>query len=233
MTRDSYNSCKQVFKCTKYNYLYTSVNTSGAHSTPQGVDGQVNTNRMSVSHKESTVPSPELGGSDTGQLGPTNSTGVLNRFCPHSTLITSTTSNSTITRQTYLGDTGGPGTAIQRSNSGNYSISTEFCLPDFPDQTVINLRALNQFVQVEHFKMEGLHLLPDLLQQGDWMVKMDLKDAYLKIPIHSSHQHLLQFIWEEKHFRFQCLPFGLSSAPRVFTKLLKPVVGLLRQIAYV
>ena len=38
---------------------------------------------MSVSHKESTVPSAELKGSDTGQLGPTNSTGVSNRSYPH------------------------------------------------------------------------------------------------------------------------------------------------------
>lgn len=30
-------------------------------------------------------------------------------------------------------------------------------------------------------------------------------------------------------YEFQCLPFGLSSAPRVFTKLLKPVTALLRQ----
>ena len=28
---------------------------------------------------------------------------------------------------------------------------------------------------------------------------------------------------------FACLPFGLASAPRVFTKLMKPVVALLRQ----
>ena len=95
---------------------------------------------------------------------------------------------------------------------------------------VINLKCLNQFVRVEHFKMEGLHLLPDLIQQGDWMMKLDLKDAYLQIPIHPNHQLLLQFIWEEKHYRFQCLPFGLSAVPRVFTKLLKPVVGFLRQI---
>ena len=95
---------------------------------------------------------------------------------------------------------------------------------------MINLKALNQFVRSEHFKMEGLHLLPDLLQPGDWMVKMDLKAAYLQIPIHSNHQHLLQFIWEEKHYKFQCLPFGLTSAPCIFTKLLKPVVGFLRQI---
>ena len=41
--------------------MYTSVNTSGSHSTPQGVDGQVDLNRMSVSHKENTVPSAQLG----------------------------------------------------------------------------------------------------------------------------------------------------------------------------
>ena len=95
---------------------------------------------------------------------------------------------------------------------------------------VINLKALNQFVQVEHFKMEGLHLLPDLLQRRDWMIKMDLKDAYLQIPIHQSHQRYLHFIWEGKHYKFQSLPFGLSSAPRVFTKTLKPVIAWLRQI---
>ena len=95
---------------------------------------------------------------------------------------------------------------------------------------VINLKGFNQFVKTEHFKMEGLHLLPDFLQPQDWMVKMDLKDAYLQIPIHPDYQHLLTFKWEGKTHKFQCLPFGLSAAPRVFTKLLKPVVGFLRQI---
>ena len=96
---------------------------------------------------------------------------------------------------------------------------------------VINLKDLNQFVKAEHFKMEGLHLLPDLLQSQDWIVKMDLKDVYLQVPIHPDYQHLLAFQWEEKTYKFQCLPFGLSAVPRVFTKLLKPVVGFLRQIS--
>ena len=91
---------------------------------------------------------------------------------------------------------------------------------DGGQRPVINLKGLNQFVVQEHFKMEGLHLLPDLLQPKDWMAKLDLKDAYLQVPIHQSHQHLLTFLWEEKYYRFTCLPFGLSSAPRVFTKLI-------------
>lgn len=38
--------------------------------------------------------------------------------------------------------------------------------------------------------MEGLHLLPDLLQQGDWMVKTDLKDANPLKPSKHSPIHL-------------------------------------------
>ena len=37
---------------------------------------------------------------------------------------------------------------------------------------------LNQYVQTEHFKMEGIHVLKYLLSPGDWMVKVDQKDAY-------------------------------------------------------
>ena len=36
-------------------------------------------------------------------------------------------------------------------------------------------------------------LLPNLLQPQEWMVKMELKDTYLQIPIHPDHQHLLTF----------------------------------------
>jgi len=64
---------------------------------------------------------------------------------------------------------------------------------DGGQRPVINLKCLNQFVKTEHFKMECLHLLPDLLQPQDWIVKIDLKDSYLQIPIHPDYQHLLTF----------------------------------------
>lgn len=62
------------------------------------------------------------------------------------------------------------------------------------------------------------------------MVKLDLKDAYLQIPIHPAHHQFLKFQWEGETYQFRCLPFGLSSAPRVFTKILRPMVGFLRQL---
>ena len=36
------------------------------------------------------------------------------------------------------------------------------------------------------------------------------------------------FLWDDKSFRFTCLPFGFSYVPRVFTKVMKPVVAYLR-----
>ena len=83
---------------------------------------------------------------------------------------------------------------------------------------VINLKALNQSVKTEHFKMEGIYMLKDLLKAGNWMVKIDLKDAYFMIPIAQEDRTFLCFQWQNKAYQFNCLPFGLSSAPWVFTK---------------
>ena len=103
---------------------------------------------------------------------------------------------------------------------------------------VINLKALNRFVQKEHFKMEGIHTVKDLLRQGDWLAKVDLKDAFFAVPIDHQHRKFLRFIFKGKTYQLNCLPFGLSSALWVFTKTLKPVLAILRKrgvklIAYI
>ena len=95
---------------------------------------------------------------------------------------------------------------------------------------VINLKNLNSFVDFQHFKMEGIHMLRDLLKKGDFMVKLDLKDAYFTVPVWIGHQKYLRFLWKETLWEFACLPFGLASAPRTFTKIMKPVVATLRNL---
>ncbi len=93
---------------------------------------------------------------------------------------------------------------------------------------IVNLKPLNSFVRYEHFKMEGLETVKSLVRKGDWLVKLDLKDAYLTIPIFPAHQKYLRFKWGGRIFQFTCLPFGLCSAPRTFTKILKSVVTFFR-----
>jgi hypothetical protein len=111
-------------------------------------------------------------------------------------------------------------------------LSTLFLVPkkDGGQRPVINLKQLNGFVQAPHFKMEGIHTLKALLLPGDWMVKIDLKDAYFSVPIHPDHRKFLCFSLENKVYHFTCLPFGLASAPLVLTKTLRPVAALGREL---
>ena len=57
---------------------------------------------------------------------------------------------------------------------------------------VVNLRPLNRFLPHVHFKMEGLNVVRDLIQENDWMCRIDLKDAYFAI-LCEQHQPLLRF----------------------------------------
>ena len=62
------------------------------------------------------------------------------------------------------------------------------------------------------------------------MAKIDLKDAYFAVPISESDRKYLRFRWRDKIYQFNCLPFGLSCAPWVFTKTTKPVTAVLREM---
>ena len=113
----------------------------------------------------------------------------------------------------------------------NQFLNRIFVVPkkDGSQRPVINLRPLNQFMRSIHFKMESLSMMKDLLRQDDWMASIDLKDAYLSVAVWEGHRRYLRFMWQDTIYEFQSLPFGLCSTPRVFTKLLKPVLARLRQ----
>ena len=76
--------------------------------------------------------------------------------------------------------------------------------------------------------MEGLKQVRDWIQKDAWFCSMDLKDAFLHIPINESFGKFLRFQWLGSLFEWQVLPFGLKCSPRVLTKVLKPVVAFLR-----
>jgi hypothetical protein len=99
------------------------------------------------------------------------------------------------------------------------------------NRPIFNLKNLNRYVETQKFKMEGLDSVRKLLQRNDFMMKLDLTDAYFTVPIHDNHKKYLRLIFQGCTYEFQCLPFGLSSAPQTFTKLLKPVIALIRSQA--
>ena len=41
-----------------------------------------------------------------------------------------------------------------------------------------------------------MHLIKDLLQEHDFLIKIDLKDAYFDIPLDKSSRKYIRFQWE-------------------------------------
>ena len=60
------------------------------------------------------------------------------------------------------------------------------------------------------------------------MAVIDLRDAYYSVPICTKDRRYLRFQHSGALYDFVCFPNGLSSAPRIFTKLLKPVFSKLK-----
>jgi ribonuclease HI len=93
---------------------------------------------------------------------------------------------------------------------------------------ILDLRHVNQCIDKQKFKIEGISNALQLLIKDGFMYKFDLKSGYHHVEIHDQHHKYLGFSWnfgeQDRYFEFTCLPFGLSSAPYLFTKLLRPLV---------
>lgn len=64
---------------------------------------------------------------------------------------------------------------------------------------------------------------------GMHMASLDLEDAYLLVPVSKLHRKYLRFQWHRRTYQFTVLPFGLSTAPFIFIKILRPVITSLRE----
>ena len=114
-------------------------------------------------------------------------------------------------------------------SNGEY-ISNIFIRPkkDGSYRLILNLQQLNESVEYHHFKMENLRNAITLMTPNCFMASIDLKDAYYSVSVNKNHRKYLRFIWKHQLFQFTCLPNGLSCAPRIFTKILKPIYATLR-----
>lgn len=93
---------------------------------------------------------------------------------------------------------------------------------------ILDCTNLNKFLQIQHFKMEGIPALRDIIEKDDYLCKIDLKDAYVVIPIHKDSQPFLALENRGIVYNYASLAFGLSLAPRIFTKLMRYAVEPLR-----
>ena len=67
------------------------------------------------------------------------------------------------------------------------------------------------------------------LGQGAMMAKMDVKQAYRNIPVHPSDRYLLGMRWRDQTFIDMALPFGLRSAPLIFSAVADALAWIMQQ----
>ena len=66
------------------------------------------------------------------------------------------------------------------------------------------------------------------LGEGCLLAKLDLKEAYRAVPVHPSDQRLLAVSWQGTTYIDRALPFGLRSAPKIFSALTDAMMWMLR-----
>ena len=61
------------------------------------------------------------------------------------------------------------------------------------------------------------------------IMSYDFSDAYYSCSVFPPHRKYLRFTFEGELYEFTCLANGLSSAPRIFTKMMKVALSHLRE----
>ncbi|XP_041453613.1 uncharacterized protein LOC121406809 [Lytechinus variegatus] len=88
---------------------------------------------------------------------------------------------------------------------------------------VLDCRHVNPHLYKNKFKYEDASVARDIFEQGDNVFTFDLKSAYHHVEIFEEHRKYLGFCWEfhgqKRYFVFNVLPFGISTAGYIFTKL--------------
>lgn len=100
--------------------------------------------------------------------------------------------------------------------------------PSGKKRLILDLRRINKFVQKNHFKIDDWKVALQFFSENAQLISFDLKSGYHHKDIANAYQKYLGFSRTingvQRYFEFTVLPFGLSSAPLIFTKVLKPLV---------
>ena len=94
---------------------------------------------------------------------------------------------------------------------------------------IIDLSTLNTYIASQHFHMETPQSVLRSIRLGDWMISLDLQDAYLQVPVHPELRLYLRFTMGGVPYQLRVLCFGLTTSPQVFTRLMAPISAILHR----
>jgi len=84
---------------------------------------------------------------------------------------------------------------------------------------------VNKAVIPNKFPLPNLEELTAQFYGSTMFSKIDLRQGYLQVPLHPSSRNLTAFITHVGVFLYTCMPFGLSSTPSCFQKIMVSVLA--------
>lgn len=88
------------------------------------------------------------------------------------------------------------------------------------DTSEINRKCLIK----KHFQMDSLPQIVRFIEEGNWLTSLDLVKGYYNVALDEESKILCCCEFEGKTFKFHALPMGITSAPRIFTALIKTLL---------
>ena len=89
---------------------------------------------------------------------------------------------------------------------------------------IVNLRYVNEHLVKRVLKFDGLSDIADMANKGGYSISYDLNSGYYHVALHPDSRRFVGFKWEGRYYQYNCLPFGLSTAPWVFSKVIRELV---------
>ena len=95
-------------------------------------------------------------------------------------------------------------------------------------RTIPSLSFLNTFISTPGLKMESLSKILPHIVQGMWASSLDVTDAFMSVKISPLFQKYFCFVLNELAYIFLRHLFGLTTALRAFSRLMRAIKRCLR-----
>ena len=88
-----------------------------------------------------------------------------------------------------------------------------------PKGSSVNDGISSDLCSLSYISIDDISRVIASVGRGTLLAKIDIKSAYRIMPVHPHDRPLLGMHWKGQLYVDTCLPFGLRSAPRIFTAL--------------
>ena len=115
---------------------------------------------------------------------------------------------------------------VPKSTPGKFRVIVDLSRPEGAS---VNDQLLRELTHVAYSSIEDASLAMHALGQGAQLAKIDIRDAYRIIPVHPEDRPFLALSWQDRVYIDCQLPFGLASAPAIFSAVAEALEWILRR----